>query len=101
MLCLFTFCPPQHQKINKCPSSGVFSIIFLSGRCPDSQCGKNGNNGTDLLPLPLQPQARSLEPKADALLQPSDDGALMASYSVFVLEPGEKVGKLTLQYWSL
>ena len=29
---------------------------------------------------------RSLEePKADALLQPPDDGALMASYSVFVL----------------
>ena len=39
------------------------------------------------------PQARSLEPKADALLQPSEDGALMASYSVFVLEPGEQVGQ--------
>lgn len=66
-------------------------IVICRGRCPDSQCGKSRNNGTDLLPLPLQPQARSLEPKADALLQPSDDGALMASYSVFVLEPGEKV----------
>ena len=64
--------------------------MMISGRCPDSECEKN--NGTDLM-RPLQPQARSLEPKADALLQPSEDGALMASYSVFVLEPGEKVGK--------
>ena len=85
-------------QFQKCPSSGAFSITFsLLGRCPDSQCGKSRNNGTDLLPLPLQPQARSLEPKADALLQPSDDGALMASYSVFVLEPGEKVGKYSIK----
>ena len=67
---------------------------FLScsplGRCPDSECGKNGTNGVQV----LQPQARSLEPIADALLQPAEDGALMASYSVFVLEPGEQVGKL-------
>merc|ERR1711872_1177435 len=34
------------------------------------------------------PQARSLQPKADAFVQPPDDGALMASYSVFVVEPG-------------
>ena len=60
---------------------------YLLGRCPDSDCEKNG---TDARPLP---QARSLEPKADALLQPSEDGALMASYSVFVLEPGEQVGQ--------
>ena len=33
-------------------------------------------------------QARSLQPKADAFVQPPDDGALMASYSVFVVEPG-------------
>jgi len=60
-------------------------IAICRGRCPDSDCEKNG---TDARPLP---QARSLEPKADALLQPSEDGALMASYSVFVLEPGEQV----------
>ena len=34
-------------------------------------------------------QARSLQPKADAFVQPPDDGALMASYSVFVVEPGQ------------
>ena len=38
-------------------------------------------------------QARSFEPRADALLQPAEDGALMASYSVFVVEPGAPVGK--------
>ena len=38
-------------------------------------------------------QARSLsEPKADALTQPPADGALMASYSVFVVEPGSLPG---------
>jgi len=31
-------------------------------------------------------------PRADALLQPPEDGALMASYSVFVVEPGAQVG---------
>ena len=36
------------------------------------------------------PQARALQPKADARVQDpeEDDGALMASYSVFVVEPG-------------
>ena len=38
-------------------------------------------------------QARSLEdPIADALTQPVDTGALMASYSVFVVEPGTLPG---------
>ena len=46
----------------------------------------NGNNG------PLA-QARAFEPRADALLQPAEDGALMASYSVFVVEPGASVGE--------
>ena len=39
------------------------------------------------------PQARSLQPKADAFVQPPDDGALMASYSVFVVEPGTLPGE--------
>jgi len=45
---------------------------------------RDGNNG------PLA-QARAFEPRADALLQPAEDGALMASYSVFVVEPGASV----------
>jgi hypothetical protein len=64
----------------------IIKVIALLGRCSDSDCT---NNGSDARPLP---QARSLEPKADALLQ-AEDGALMASYSVFVLEPGEQIGK--------
>lgn len=37
------------------------------------------------------PEVRSLaDPQADALVLDSDDGALMASYSVFVLEPGQE-----------
>ena len=38
-------------------------------------------------------QARAFEPRADALLQPAEDGALMASTSVFVVEPGSPIGK--------
>jgi len=44
------------------------------------------------------PEARALdddlgEPNAESLLlAPPDDGALMASYSVFVVEPGERLG---------
>ena len=63
------------------------NYLTLLGRCPEIACDGNGTDAK------LVPQARSLEPKADALLQPSEDGALMASYSVFVLEPGERVGK--------
>ena len=34
------------------------------------------------------------DPKADAVLQPpAQEGALMASTSVFVLEPGQEVGQ--------
>ena len=41
-----------------------------------------------------QGEGRALqEPRADALLQPPEDGALMASYSVFVVEPGAPVGE--------
>ena len=39
---------------------------------------------------------RSLNENPDALLQPAEEGALMASYSVFVLEPGEQVGQYIL-----
>ena len=34
------------------------------------------------------------DPQSDALLQQPGDGALMASYSVFVVEPGEDIGKI-------
>lgn len=33
------------------------------------------------------------DPQSDALLQQPGDGALMASYSVFVVEPGEDIGE--------
>ena len=64
-----------------------FIIYFVfSGRCPDVDC----NSTTSA----LSPRARALQdPQADALSQSADDGALMASYSVFVVEPGEQVGK--------
>ena len=57
----------------------------LSGDCEKPVC----EFSTESLPLP---QARSLQPKADAFVQPPDDGALMASYSVFVVEPGTLPG---------
>jgi len=57
-------------------------IVICKGACSMPDCTKD----YEYIPTP---QARSLEePKADALTQPPDDGALMASYSVFVVEPG-------------
>jgi hypothetical protein len=54
--------------------------------CEDVDCGGPGGDDNGL--------GRFDEPRADALLQPPEDGALMASYSVFVVEPGAPVGKV-------
>ena len=59
----------------------------LSGDCDKPDCEESTEES-----LP-SPQARSLQPKADAFVQPPDDGALMASYSVFVVEPGTLPGE--------
>jgi len=57
-------------------------IVICKGECKETDC----DNPLEDLP---SPQARSLQPQADARIQsPDDDGALMASYSVFVVEPG-------------
>jgi hypothetical protein len=65
-------------------------FIMITDDCEEPICGANGTN--QQLGGPSA-QARSFEPRADALLQPAEDGALMASYSVFVVEPGAPVGK--------
>jgi len=57
-------------------------IVICKGDCEKPVCQFSTEES-----LP-SPQARSLQPKADAFVQPPDDGALMASYSVFVVEPG-------------
>ena len=78
--------------------------------CEEPICGGNGTNFTgkdsddvDQTDGGTGPfaQARSFEPRADALLQPAEDGALMASYSVFVVEPGEDIGNAMLQSLTL
>ena len=57
-------------------------LCLCAGECEKVECP----SAAEQLPTP---QARSLQPKADAFVQsPEDDGALMASYSVFVVEPG-------------
>ena len=38
------------------------------------------------------------DPQSDALTEQPGDGALMASYSVFVVEPGEDIGNV-LRHW--
>ena len=68
--------------------------------CEEPICGSsNGTNPVagknDVAAGPFA-QARAFEPRADALLQPAQDGALMASYSVFVVEPGASVGEYHL-----
>ena len=60
-------------------------IILYPGRCQEEDCGSEDND--------WRSGARSLDdPQTDALLQQPGDGALMASYSVFVVEPGEDIG---------
>ena len=57
-------------------------IVICKGECEPTSCGSSSDQSDG-------PQARSLQPQADARVQPpKDDGALMASYSVFVVEPG-------------
>jgi len=65
-------------------------ILVCKDDCEEPICGANGTNQQQQLGGPSA-QARSFEPRADALLQPAEDGALMASYSVFVVEPGAPV----------
>ena len=61
---------------------------MISARCPSSLCDVNFGNksgrsiGDQDLDLAQQP--------------PPDDGALMASYSVFVVEPGAVLGKKSI-----
>ena len=69
-------------------SHGVLSHQ-IPGRCKDEDCDSEDND--------WRSGARSLDdPQSDALQQQSGDGALMASYSVFVVEPGEDIGKMTM-----
>ena len=68
-------------------------ILVCKDECDEMICDLPppwNTNETSRGPLA---QARSFEPRADALLQPAEDGALMASTSVFVVEPGSPVGK--------
>ena len=68
----------------------MLTYIFFEDNCEEIDCGPESGNevGQDV------GQGRALaEPRADALLQPPEDGALMASYSVFVVEPGAHVGQ--------
>ena len=78
----------------------MIHFIIIADDCDEPICGFNGteiSRGGKSQNLSNEngpyAQARSFEPRADALLQPSEDGALMASYSVFVVEPGAPVGK--------
>ena len=81
---------------------------MITDDCEEPICGANGtlpsgpgeNNRQQKLGGPTA-QARSFQPRADALLQPAEDGALMASYSVFVVEPGAPVGKKNLSLTQL
>jgi len=66
-------------------------ILVCKDDCEEPICGANVTaENRKQLGGPFA-QARSFEPRADALLQPAEDGALMASYSVFVVEPGAPV----------
>jgi hypothetical protein len=61
--------------------------LYFAGSCPDIQCE------TDLEPLPAA-QARSQDKDIYSTEASSnDEGVLMASTSVFVLDPGDAPSK--------
>ena len=71
----------------------MFYVLHL-GRCPKEECDSEDDD--------WRSGARSIDdPQTDALLQQPGDGALMASYSVFVVEPGEDIGNAMLQSLTL
>lgn len=83
---MFKF-PESHRIHFQC------DILVCRDQCPDPVCNDTGKFGDpDTRPgRSLRPNSSS-QPRTDALfLQPPEDGALMASYSVFVLEPGANV----------
>ena len=90
--------PPDITNLNACKISLYFTIqnsfkFYIPDECQENNCEFNGcvENGSSSVE---QGEGRALqEPRADALLQPPEDGALMASYSVFVVEPGAPVGE--------
>ena len=69
-------------------------ILVCKDECDEMICDLPSStlNANETSRGPLA-QARAFEPRADALLQPAEDGALMASTSVFVVEPGSPIGK--------
>eukprot|EP00095_Tigriopus_kingsejongensis_P005839 maker-scaffold425_size175135-snap-gene-0.47 protein:Tk05839 transcript:maker-scaffold425_size175135-snap-gene-0.47-mRNA-1 annotation:"hypothetical protein L798_01171" len=82
---MFKF-PESHRIHFQC------DILVCRDKCPDPVC--NGTSEFDPRPGRSIDPTGSLnsQPRTDALfLQPPEDGALMASYSVFVLEPGASV----------
>ncbi len=79
---LFMFCFSDECPEPVCDDSIVNNEVDPTNPTSDNQSGSSRN-----LTNPVA-QGRSFQPRADALLQPPEDGALMASYSVFVVEPG-------------
>jgi len=67
-------------------------ILVCKDECDEMICDLPSStlNANETSRGPLA-QARAFEPRADALLQPAEDGALMASTSVFVVEPGSPI----------
>jgi hypothetical protein len=58
-------------------------VCLPSGVCPDVQCE------TDLEPLPSAQARAQNKDVYSTETSPSDEGVLMASTSVFVLDPGD------------
>ena len=80
--CDIVICKGIYLNIRSFNSYKMLHFLNITGECEMDDCPFI----TEELPTP---QARALQPKADARVQdPEDDGALMASYSVFVVEPG-------------
>lgn len=71
----------NHKILNKYCNN--IAIIFISGSCIDTACD------SEIEPLA---QSRSL---ANDVYSSQDEGILMASTSVFVLDPGDAPRKLT------
>ena len=68
-------------------------FLFFQDGCEPVSCVGGGNLTRFKEGKSLQDSGVSGIPKADSLLKPPNENAVMATTSVFVVEPGEEIGK--------
>ena len=74
-------------------------IVVCQGPCEQPECDETlpeaPRRQSSFRDPRIDPTAVASEEEGGASSRGNEEGALMASYSVFVLEPGEKIGRQT------